>query len=132
MSIKTSPIPVRELVRRFGVNRAMVRHVIYTRFAVSTDYIRCLTGYKILPCSGSYFKEHLKDGMFYGYTPLTQEHVNFHIVYKDCTPAVVKKSAHIVLSFRIAHEDFNIEPVVMVQLPPYLSTTGIYRKERIK
>jgi hypothetical protein len=129
MSIKTSPIPVRELVRRFGVNRAMVRHIIYTRFAVGQSYIRCLISYKIYPCSGSYFKDHLKDGMFYGYNPVTQEYVNFHIVYKDCTPAVVKKSEHVVLSFRIAHDDFNIEPVVMVQLAPYTST--IYRKERV-
>lgn len=129
MSIKTSPLSVRELVRRFGVNRATLRWVIYTRFAVGTSYIRCLTGYKILPCSGTYFKNHMRDGMFYGYAPLTQEHVSFHIVYKDCTPAVVKRSDHVVLSFRIAHEDFNIEPVVMVQLAPYTST--IYKKERI-
>lgn len=129
MSIKTSPLSVRELMARFGVNRAVIRYVIYNRFAVGTRYIRCLTGYKIHPCSGQYFKDHLKDGMFYGYNPFKQEHVNFHIVYKDCTPAVVKKSAHVVLSFRIAHEDFNIEPVVMVQLAPYTST--IYRKERI-
>lgn len=129
MSIKTSPIPVRELVRRFGVNRAMVRHVVYTRFAVEHRYIQCMSSYKILPCSGQYFKDHMRDGMFYGYNPLTQEHVSFHIVYKDCTPAVVKRSDHVVLSFRIAHEDFNIEPVVMVQLAPY--TSIIYRKERV-
>lgn len=116
MSIKSSTYTTQELVAKFGASRATLRHVIYSHFAMGR-YGQCLRFYKILPCTGQEFKDHLKDGMYYGFDPSAQNHVNFHLVYKECTPTEVKRAEHVALSFRIARDEFNIEPVVVVQLP---------------
>lgn len=117
--IRTSHLPVSELYRKYGVNRAMVRSVIYSQFNIPADYLITLRYYRILYCSGANFRDHLtNEGSYIGYDPVSHEVIRYNIIYQYCTPSVVKraKCAEVKLSFRIAQEDFNIEPTVLVRL----------------
>lgn len=122
--IRTSKFTVAQLRGQFGVTRGMVRNVMYNQFTVPADYKLCLDYYKLFSVSGIQFMSLLRNGELACTAP-SMKGVRFNIIYKDCTPYHVKRAKRVLISYRTALEEFNIEPIVIVRIDRNLVTDTI-------
>ena len=113
--IRTSPLTVTELLKQFKVIRPQVKSVVYNQFHIPLDFRLCMKYYRLKYMTGHQFDAYrTADGMLRSGNPSIHE--TFNIIYQGCNPVAVRKAAQVRVSFRIAEESFNIEPVVIVRI----------------
>ena len=120
--IRTSHLPVAELRSKYRITRAAVRAVMYNQFCIPRDFQICMKYMRVTCMSGRQFASFLTgDGELRNNDPalaflFSNTIPVFTVIYQGCTPYYVKRAARLSLSWRIAQDDFNIEPVVIVRI----------------
>lgn len=83
---------------------------------IEDKYLEGLTTYRMEHMSGRIFKRELHEGT------ISHNGILHNIIYHGCTPYNVKRAVEIRCSFRAASSEYQIEPIVLVQIViPYQS-----------
>lgn len=83
---------------------------------IPSEFHQYLSIYKLTQWHVPTFKNMLVDGTISEMFDEGEPRYKFNVIYHQCTPAAAKAAKEVKLSFRMADEEFNIEPYVLVQI----------------
>ena len=95
---------------KYGVNRSLVSYLCINHFNYPELYKDTLSNYYLLYWKPGYFFSQLNHG------EIIHQDTRYIVVYKNCTPAALKKESQIRLSFRKPQAEFNIPAYVLVSI----------------
>lgn len=99
-----------QLIAAYGCNKYQLADKMRNNFHIPDEFLGALVTYRVEHFSGREFDKLLFDGM------IRLKDVWFAVIYNKCTPYHAKRALEIRLSFREAKPEFNIEPIVLVQI----------------
>ena len=109
---------------KYGISRSALTYIIQNQFYFDKDYTDCLDIYYILQWEPSYFLNSLDNGMIGVLNKKDNERTfcMYQVIYHQTDPTKIRKAishngnSHVKLSFRVAHTEFNIQPIVLIKL----------------
>lgn len=111
ITLKSNKLKLPDSIRAyktFGVNRSLVSYLCINHFNYPELYKDTLSNYYLLYWKPDYFFSQLNHG------EIIHQDTIYIVVYKNCTPAALKKESQIRLSFRKPQAEFNIPAYVLV------------------
>lgn len=98
------------LVKEFGINKYALGDLMRNYMHIPTEALGALEVYRMIHQMGFEFTHFLVDGM------LMKDTVKYSVIYHGCNPYAAKRAIELRLSFRKAKDEFNLEPIVLVQI----------------
>jgi hypothetical protein len=124
---KVSKYPSQAVLMQFyGCNKYELADKMRNYMHIDDKYLPALAKYRMMHCSGIKFSTTVVDG-----TISMTDHVNsglFNVIYHNCNPFNAKRAKEVRLSFRAAMEEFNLEPIVLVEIVSDGMLTDNWRK----
>lgn len=99
-----------QLVKDYGCTRNQLADKMRNNMHMPDEYLGALKKYRMLHLSGTMFNINLFDGL------IQHQETNYGVIYHNCTPYSAKRAKELRLSFRAAHKEFMIEPLVLVEI----------------
>ena len=103
-----------EITQKWGVTPSIIHHISLNNFSISDYYRDCFSKYRLLYWSKHHFLKQLVAGV------IASEGTDYIVIYHNCTRGKII-SAHdftqLALSFRAAHQEFNVPAYVLVSFP---------------
>lgn len=97
------------LIATYGCNKYQLGDRMRNSMHIEDAYLPALSVYRMRHGNGLLLRNTV-DGQ------LEFKGTNFNIIYHNCSPYTAKRASEIRLSFRAAQEEFNLEPIVLVQI----------------
>lgn len=104
------------LVALFGCNKYQLGDKMRNSMHIPDEYLGALKKYRMKHEKGSFFSSMIEDGTISFDSGNNGEYVRYSIIYHNCSPYAAKKAKEIRLSFRAAHDEFNLEPIVLIEI----------------
>lgn len=79
---------------------------------IDDKYLEGLAVYQMIHFSGKSLKLSLNDGQVYCH----KSNMFHSVIYHNCTPYHAKRAVEVRLSFRCAQPEYNLEPIVLVEI----------------
>lgn len=113
MALKTSALTHVQITSRYsGISRNLINYIMRNYFTPPASYKHTMKTLRLRTMTGARFRDNLTDGTLRD--PFTG--ISHSIIYQDCTPFHVKRAPQVICSFRAAHDDLNLEPIVIVRI----------------
>lgn len=115
MNALTSKYPTQSvLMAMYGFNKYALADKMRNHFHIPDIYLAALRVYRVLHVDGANLKNVI-DGQL-KFTSLRDKERVYNVIYHNCTPYNAKRAKEIRLSFRAAQNEFNLEPIVLVEI----------------
>ncbi len=112
-AIRTSKLTHSQILASTGgISRNSIRHAMLNVWWLGADYKNVLKYYRLRHISGKEFTNYSKNGLLYD----PHSSVSYSILFRDCGPVSVKAASVVACSFRLASEEMNLEPIVIVRI----------------
>ena len=108
MATDKTALPSIKALHKYGVPRSTAIYVVQNHWHIDS-YRHLLQRYFLLHWETDYFIRKLQDGR------IEKDGILYSVFYYQCTPVSISKH-RIKLSFRELHEEYAVEPTVLVTL----------------
>lgn len=105
------PLSTAQALEVYKFNRYQLAYHMRNSMHVPYQFLSGLSVYHMVHTTGKYFAVNMIDGML-----KHNNETEYAVIYHNCNPFNVKRAHEIRLSYRASNPDFNIEPVVLVQI----------------
>lgn len=79
---------------------------------IDDKFLEGLKIYNMTHMTGKTFRDRMSDGQLYS----GLDSFPFSVIYHNCTPYNAKRAVEVRCSFRAAKEQYNLEPIVLVEI----------------
>lgn len=98
------------LIATYGCNRSQLADKMRNNFHIPDEYLGALTDYACVHKTGQELRHDIFDGQ------IIMPSKTYNVIYNGCTPYHAKRAVEVRLSFRAAKPEFQLEPIVLVQI----------------
>lgn len=111
------------IMATYGFNKYALADKMRNHMHIPDNYLQALRVYKIVHDVGNCLR-HVVDGQF-KYTIIRDATRMYNVIYHNCTPYNAKRAKEIRLSFRAAQDEFNLEPIVLIEIVQAADPQGL-------
>lgn len=102
------------LVQFYGCNKYQLADKMRNYMHIEEGYLQALKSYRMCHMHGSVLAHAVVDGTIKNLQKPSDP--MYSVIYHNCNPFNAKRAKEVRLSFRAAMEEFNLEPIVLVEI----------------
>lgn len=102
------------LTQSYGFNKYELADKLRNYMHIEDKYLEALKRYRMVHMTGATLKLAIVDGMIKNLQKPNDP--RYSVIYHNCSPYYATRAEEVRVSFRMAVEEFNLEPIVLVEI----------------